>query len=187
MTPDDIERLDWNKVDGLLPAVVQDARTGRVLMLGYMNAATLQETLTGGKVVFYSRSRGERWLKGETSGHFLEVVQVSTDCDSDALLVLVNAVGPTCHLGTVSCFDAARPTDAQQLGFLGILEKTIEHRIGRNSRKGVTPHGWWRRGRAGSHRRSARKVSRRRLRPSPATTPVWSVSRPTCSTTCWCC
>lgn len=129
MTPDEIERLDWSKGDGLLPAIVQDARTGRVLMLGYMNAETLRETLTCGKVVFYSRSRGERWLKGESSGHFLEVEQVSTDCDSDALLLLVSATGPTCHLGTVSCFDAARPTDAQQLGFLGILEKTIAHRM----------------------------------------------------------
>ena len=129
MTPDEIERLDWSKGDGLLPAIVQDARNGRVLMLGYMNPETLQETLEGGRVVFFSRSRGGRWLKGEVSGHFLELVQVSTDCDSDALLVLVNPIGPTCHLGTVSCFDAARPTDAQQLGFLGILEKTIAHRM----------------------------------------------------------
>jgi len=79
--------------------------------------------------VFFSRSRGGRWLKGETSGHYLDVVQVSTDCDNDALLVLASPNGPTCHKGTVSCFDEARPTDAQLLGFLGILEKTIAHRI----------------------------------------------------------
>jgi len=129
VTPDDIGRLDWSKGDGLLPAIVQDARTGRVLMLGYVNPATLQETLAGGRVVFFSRSRGGRWLKGETSGHYLETVQVSTDCDCDALLILANPVGPTCHLGTPSCFDAAHPTDAQQLGFLGILEKTIAQRM----------------------------------------------------------
>jgi phosphoribosyl-ATP pyrophosphohydrolase/phosphoribosyl-AMP cyclohydrolase len=129
VTPETISGLDWSKGDGLLPAIVQDARTGRVLMLGYMNQATLQETLEGGRVVFFSRSRGGRWLKGETSGHYLDVVQVSTDCDNDALLVLASPSGPTCHKGTVSCFDEARPTDAQLLGFLGILEKTIAHRI----------------------------------------------------------
>lgn len=129
MTPEEIAALDWSKGDGLIPAIVQDARTGRVLMLGYMNAETLQETLQAGRVVFFSRSRGGRWMKGETTGHYLDVVQVSTDCDADALLVLANPIGPTCHKGTTSCFDAARPTDAQQLGFLGILEKTIAHRM----------------------------------------------------------
>lgn len=129
MTPQEIAGLDWGKGDGLMPAIVQDARTGRVLMLGYMNAETLQETLAVRRVVFFSRSRGQRWLKGETTGHYLELVQVSTDCDADALLVLVNPIGPTCHKGTTSCFDAALPTDAQQLGFLGILEKTIAHRM----------------------------------------------------------
>jgi phosphoribosyl-ATP pyrophosphohydrolase/phosphoribosyl-AMP cyclohydrolase len=129
VTPEAIGQLDWSKDDGLLPAIVQDARTGRVLMLGYMNQSALQETLEGGRVVFFSRSRGGRWLKGETSGHYLEVVQVSTDCDSDALLVLANPVGPTCHKGTVSCFDDAQATDAQLLGFLGILEKTIAQRM----------------------------------------------------------
>ena len=129
MTPEEIAGLDWTKGDGLLPAIVQDARTGRVLMLGYMNAATLRETLEVGRVVFHSRSRGGRWMKGETTGHFLETVQVSTDCDSDALLVLANPIGPTCHKGTTSCFDAAAPTDAQQLGFLAILETTIAHRM----------------------------------------------------------
>jgi phosphoribosyl-ATP pyrophosphohydrolase/phosphoribosyl-AMP cyclohydrolase len=129
VTPEAIGQLDWSKDDGLLPAIVQDARTGRVLMLGYMNQAALQETLEGGRVVFFSRSRGGRWLKGETSGHYLNVVDVSADCDSDALLVLANPVGPTCHKGTVSCFDDAPATDAQLLGFLGILEKTIAHRM----------------------------------------------------------
>lgn len=129
MTPEKIRALDWSKDDGLLPAIVQHARTGRVLMLGYMNQETLRETLEGGRVVFFSRSRGQRWLKGETSGHFLNVVQVSADCDDDALLVLAEPVGPTCHKGTPSCFADADPTDGQRLAFLSILESTIAHRI----------------------------------------------------------
>jgi len=92
--PDDVAALDWDKGGGLLPAVVQHARTGRVLMLGYMNEAALRETLVRGRVVFYSRSRQSLWTKGETSGHFLNVVDVSTDCDSDALLVLADPIGP---------------------------------------------------------------------------------------------
>ena len=129
MTPEKIRALDWSKDDGLLPAIVQDARSGQVLMLGYMNQDTLRETLEGGRVVFYSRSRGERWLKGETSGHFLNVVQVSADCDNDALLVLADPVGPTCHKGTQSCFAEAAATDGQRLAFLSVLERTVAKRI----------------------------------------------------------
>lgn len=129
MTPEKIRALDWSKDNGLLPAIVQHARTGRVLMLGYMNQETLRETLEGGRVVFFSRSRGQRWLKGETSGHYLNVVQVSADCDNDTLLVLAEPVGPTCHKGTPSCFADAVPTDGQRLAFLSILESTIAHRI----------------------------------------------------------
>ena len=129
MTPEEIRALDWSKDNGLLPAIVQHARTGRVLMLGYMNQETLRETLDSGRVVFFSRSRGGRWLKGETSGHFLNVVQVSADCDNDALLVLADPVGPTCHKGTPSCFAVAATTDGQRLAFLSILETTIAHRI----------------------------------------------------------
>ena len=129
MTPEKIRALDWSKDGGMLPAIVQHARTGRVLMLGYMTQETLRETLDSGRVVFHSRSRGTRWLKGETSGHFLNVVQVSADCDNDALLVLADPVGPTCHKGTPSCFDDAAATDGQRLAFLSVLEKTIAHRI----------------------------------------------------------
>jgi phosphoribosyl-ATP pyrophosphohydrolase/phosphoribosyl-AMP cyclohydrolase len=129
MTPEDVGRLDWAKGDGLLPAVVQHARTGRVLMLGYMNEAALRATLAGGRVVFFSRSRQSMWTKGETSGHFLDVVDVSTDCDSDALLVLADPLGPTCHNGTESCFDQAAATDAQRLAFLALLERIIANRI----------------------------------------------------------
>lgn len=129
MKLDDIGTLDWDKGNGLLPAIVQHARTGRVLMLGYMNTAALRATLGGGRVVFYSRSRETLWTKGETSGHHLNVVDVSTDCDSDAILVLADPVGPTCHKGSESCFADAAPADAQRLAFLGLLENIIASRI----------------------------------------------------------
>jgi phosphoribosyl-ATP pyrophosphohydrolase/phosphoribosyl-AMP cyclohydrolase len=129
VTLDDVGALDWNKGGGLLPAIVQHARTGRVLMLGYMNDASLRETLAGGRVVFFSRSRETLWTKGETSGHYLNVVDVSTDCDSDTILVLADPVGPTCHTGSESCFADAAPTDAQRLAFLALLENIIANRI----------------------------------------------------------
>ena len=129
MTLDDVGSLDWDKSSGLLPVIVQHARTGRVLMLGYMNDAALRQTLSGGRVVFYSRSRETLWTKGETSGNYLNVVDVSTDCDCDALLVLADPIGPTCHKGTESCFADAAPADAQRLAFLAVLENIIANRI----------------------------------------------------------
>jgi phosphoribosyl-ATP pyrophosphohydrolase/phosphoribosyl-AMP cyclohydrolase len=101
----DIEKLDWAKDGGLIPAIVQDAETQRVLMLGYMNREALAATMRSGLVTFYSRSKQRLWQKGETSGHTLKLVSVAPDCDSDALLVLVQPQGPTCHRGTTSCFD----------------------------------------------------------------------------------
>jgi phosphoribosyl-ATP pyrophosphohydrolase/phosphoribosyl-AMP cyclohydrolase len=129
VTPDDVGTLDWTKGDGLLPAIVQHARTGRVLMLGYMDETALRDTLTARRVVFYSRSRQSLWTKGETSGHFLDVVDVSTDCDSDAILVLADPLGPTCHKGTESCFAQAAPSGAQRLAFLALLEQIIAQRL----------------------------------------------------------
>jgi phosphoribosyl-ATP pyrophosphohydrolase/phosphoribosyl-AMP cyclohydrolase len=129
VTLDEVDTLDWSKGDGLLPAIVQDARSGRVLMLGYMNAAALRETLSSRRVHFYSRSREAMWLKGETSGHYLDVVQVSDDCDHDTILVLADPVGPTCHKGTESCFAQAAPSEAQRLAYLPRLEATIAQRI----------------------------------------------------------
>jgi len=129
VTPEVLRALDWKKGDGLIPAVIQDAHTGRVLMLGYLDEPALRETLDGGRVVFFSRSRGGRWLKGETSGNYLHVVDVSADCDNDALLILADPVGPTCHKGTTSCFATAGATDAQGLAFLSTLETTIASRI----------------------------------------------------------
>lgn len=129
MTPDQVRTLAWSKGEGLLPAIVQHARTGQVLMLGYMNQESLGLTLATGRAVFYSRSRQQLWTKGETSGHYLNVVDVSADCDSDTLLVLADPLGPTCHKGTESCFADAAATDAQPLAFLRVLEATIANRI----------------------------------------------------------
>jgi phosphoribosyl-ATP pyrophosphohydrolase/phosphoribosyl-AMP cyclohydrolase len=129
VTPEQVGALDWRKGDGLLPAIVQHARTGRVLMLAYMNREALEATLAGGRAVFYSRSRQAPWTKGETSGHYLSVVDVSADCDSDTILVLADPLGPTCHKGTESCFAEAAPFDTQRLAFLSLLEKTVASRI----------------------------------------------------------
>ena len=98
------EQLDWSKGDGLLPAIVQHARNGAVLMLAYMNRESYAETLACGEAVFYSRSRACLWRKGETSGNVLRVVEIRRDCDADTLLLRAEPAGPTCHLGTVSCF-----------------------------------------------------------------------------------
>jgi phosphoribosyl-ATP pyrophosphohydrolase/phosphoribosyl-AMP cyclohydrolase len=102
----DLGGLAWDKMDGMLPAAAQDRRTGRLLMLGYMDREALAATLRDGFATFFSRSRQRLWQKGETSGNRLGVSAVYEDCDGDALLVLCDAVGPTCHLGTTSCFGA---------------------------------------------------------------------------------
>jgi len=94
---------------GLVPVVTQDETTGRVLMLAYMNREALEATLTTGRAVYYSRSRAELWRKGDTSGHAQFVRRVELDCDGDALLITVQQVGPACHTGSTSCFDATTP------------------------------------------------------------------------------
>lgn len=107
MTTFDIEAAAWDKQDGLLPAIVQDAATLRVLMLGYMDRAALAATLASGHVTFYSRSKQRLWTKGESSGHVLALVSVEVDCDADTLLVQARPHGPTCHLDRTSCFPDA--------------------------------------------------------------------------------
>jgi phosphoribosyl-AMP cyclohydrolase / phosphoribosyl-ATP pyrophosphohydrolase len=104
MTSAEAGALAWDKMDGLLPAAVQDRSSGRLLMLGYMNRDALAATLESGFVTFYSRSKQRLWQKGETSGNRLKLIAVHEDCDGDALLVLADPEGPTCHLGTTSCF-----------------------------------------------------------------------------------
>lgn len=100
-----IDALAWEKMNGLLPAIVQDANSKQILMMGYMNKAALVQTIETEKVTFYSRSKGRLWVKGETSGNDLALCSITTDCDNDTLLVLAKANGPTCHEGTLSCFD----------------------------------------------------------------------------------
>ncbi len=107
MWNEDMESLAWEKQSGLLPAVVQDASTRRVLMLGYMNREALARTLETRQVTFFSRSKGRLWTKGENSGHVLDLVGIESDCDHDTLLVQAAPRGPTCHLGRVSCFAQA--------------------------------------------------------------------------------
>ena len=125
MTPEEIAEIDFAKGGGLVPAVVQDMATLQVLMLAYMDEAALRETLESGEATFFSRSRGGRWRKGETSGHRLKVVSVTPDCDRDTLLVRVEPMGPACHLNTTSCFG---DEDAPGVGRLGRLERTIAER-----------------------------------------------------------
>jgi phosphoribosyl-AMP cyclohydrolase / phosphoribosyl-ATP pyrophosphohydrolase len=125
----DIETLSFEKSDGLLPAVVQHSVTGAVLMVGYMNQEALRETLSRRHVVFFSRSKQRLWEKGETSGHFLELDEIRTDCDRDALLVTARPLGPVCHEGTVTCFGNESVTRAERLAFLATLEGVIEQRI----------------------------------------------------------
>jgi phosphoribosyl-ATP pyrophosphohydrolase/phosphoribosyl-AMP cyclohydrolase len=123
-----VRTLDFSKSDGLLPAVVQHVETGEVLMVGYMNAEALDATLERQRVVFFSRSKQRLWMKGETSGHVLDLVEIRTDCDRDALLVTARPNGPVCHVGTRTCFGNTAATAASGLGFLSKLERVIELR-----------------------------------------------------------
>lgn len=118
-------KIDFEKGGGLVPAIVQDANTLQVLMLGYMNAAALDKTEKSGLVTFYSRSRATLWTKGETSGNTLSLVSVDCDCDNDTILVKARPAGPTCHEGTTSCFG---DEGASGIGFLSYLETLIEGR-----------------------------------------------------------
>jgi phosphoribosyl-ATP pyrophosphohydrolase/phosphoribosyl-AMP cyclohydrolase len=129
MTPEQILELDWDKGNGLLPAVVQHAVNGSVLMLGFMNREALRATLDKGQVVFFSRRRGSLWLKGETSGNYLNVVSAVPDCDHDTILIQAIPDGPVCHKGTPTCFSEALQTDAGKLVFLAELERIIAERI----------------------------------------------------------
>jgi phosphoribosyl-AMP cyclohydrolase / phosphoribosyl-ATP pyrophosphohydrolase len=125
-----LRELDWDKGGGLLPAIIQDAGSGAVLMLGYMNRDALAATQSSGRVTFWSRSKQRLWTKGETSGHFLQVKQIAADCDGDTLLILADPAGPACHEGTATCWgDSAPKSAAQQWAFLGRLEQVIAQRI----------------------------------------------------------
>lgn len=117
--------LDFPKLNSLIPTIVQDFQTNKVLMLGYMNEEALQKTLEEKRVTFYSRSKKRLWTKGETSGNFLELVSIKEDCDRDALLVKVNPKGPVCHTGSDTCFEEKNEKEAH---FLAHLERVIQNR-----------------------------------------------------------
>ena len=118
------ERLDWDKCDGMIPAIVQHAASGEVLMQGFMTREALEKTQDTGQVTFFSRSKQRLWTKGETSGHHLELVAIRADCDGDTLLVSAHPHGPTCHTGSNSCFGDA---PGQFLGALDALVRQREH------------------------------------------------------------
>jgi phosphoribosyl-ATP pyrophosphohydrolase/phosphoribosyl-AMP cyclohydrolase len=130
----DIGELAWEKMGGLIPALVQDRLTGEVLMLAYMDAEALKATLADGFATFFSRSKQRLWQKGETSGNRLKVEAVFTDCDADALLVLVEPEGPVCHLGTRSCFEAG----LQGPGWLAELSAIVRDRAQSNDSSSYT-------------------------------------------------
>lgn len=123
----DIQAVDWEKTEGLVPAIVQDAVDGRVLMQGWMNPEALANSLDHGLVTFWSRSRQKLWTKGETSGNRLRLLAVHADCDNDCLLVLAEPEGPTCHRETDTCFDTSKPV-RPRLAFLATLERLIAER-----------------------------------------------------------
>lgn len=135
LTEADIAGLAWDKMDGLVPAVVQDRGSGTVLMLGYMNRDALAATLASGLATFWSRSKRRLWTKGETSGNRLRVAAVHADCDGDALLLLADPDGPTCHLGTDSCFAAARPSGP---AWLAELARIVAARAAEGSAESYT-------------------------------------------------
>ena len=142
MNAADIDKLAWHKGDGLLPAIIQDARNGQVLMLGFMNAESLHLTLSSQRVTFFSRSKNRLWTKGETSGNFLNVVSVTADCDQDSLLITARPDGPTCHNGTSSCFGDEVGTDATPLAFLSRLESVLAQRVTEKPEGSYTARLW---------------------------------------------
>ncbi|MCA2414637.1 MULTISPECIES: bifunctional phosphoribosyl-AMP cyclohydrolase/phosphoribosyl-ATP diphosphatase HisIE [Vibrio] len=121
------ERINWEKVDGLAPAIVQDFQSSQVLMMGYMNQDALAKTGETGQVTFFSRTKQRLWTKGETSGNVLQLVNMQLDCDNDTLLVKVNPIGPTCHTGTTTCWDGD-PQEESQMVWLHQLEQLLAAR-----------------------------------------------------------
>ncbi|RKE04643.1 bifunctional phosphoribosyl-AMP cyclohydrolase/phosphoribosyl-ATP diphosphatase HisIE [Marinifilum flexuosum] len=129
-------QIDFNKGDGLVPAIIQDVKTQKVLMLGYMNKESYEKTIELGKVTFYSRSKQRLWTKGEESGNFLNLKDLSLDCDKDTLLIKVDPVGPVCHKGTDTCWEEAN--EASSIDFLLQLQQVITERKKNLSEKSYT-------------------------------------------------
>jgi len=137
VTLDNINDLAWDKMDNLLPAIIQDSATGAVLMQGFMNIEALTETLNSNKATFFSRSKQRLWMKGESSGNTLDVKQVLADCDKDCLLIAAEPNGPTCHLNTNSCFPEEQ---VSQQNFLSYLERFVDKRAKDPIEESYTAH-----------------------------------------------
>ncbi|WP_299495176.1 bifunctional phosphoribosyl-AMP cyclohydrolase/phosphoribosyl-ATP diphosphatase HisIE [uncultured Shewanella sp.] len=135
MTDTLITQLDWDKQDGLIPAVVQNHLSGKVLMLGFMDKAALEKTLSTQEITFFSRSKQRLWTKGESSGHTLTLVSIDKDCDNDSLLVQALPNGPTCHLGTESCWK-----DGESHTFIDNLSQLISKRKGQDPKSSYTAY-----------------------------------------------
>lgn len=135
ITPKNYSELAWDKGEGLLPIIVQDAISGKILMQGYANQAAIEKTFEIQLVTFYSRSKNRLWTKGEESGNHLKLVELSADCDKDSIIALAEPVGPTCHLGTETCWDQqAQP----EISFLTDLERLIASRKGADASSSYT-------------------------------------------------
>jgi len=137
ITTENINEIAWDKMDNLVPAIIQHAATGAILMQGFMSQESLAATLDTGKATFFSRSKQALWVKGETSGNFLNVKQVLTDCDQDSLLIACTPIGPSCHLGTESCFPEQKLT---QQNFLSQLEQVIASKKDDDPKESYTAH-----------------------------------------------
>ncbi|MGQ0287033.1 bifunctional phosphoribosyl-AMP cyclohydrolase/phosphoribosyl-ATP diphosphatase HisIE [Pasteurellaceae bacterium 22721_9_1] len=133
-----LTQINWQKVDNLLPVIIQNASTCEVLMLGYMNQEALEKTVAEKRVTFFSRTKKRLWTKGETSGHFLNVVDMSLDCDNDTLLILANPIGETCHTGAESCFHQFEYNTEPDWIFFSKLERLIANRKGADPQSSYT-------------------------------------------------
>jgi phosphoribosyl-ATP pyrophosphohydrolase/phosphoribosyl-AMP cyclohydrolase len=145
------ERINWEKVGGLVPAIVQDYQSSQVLMMGYMNPAALEKTGETGQVTFFSRTKERLWTKGETSGNVLQLQNIALDCDNDTLLVKVNPIGPTCHTGTTTCWDGDKQQESQMV-WLHQLEQLLA------ARKGADPESSYT---ASLYARGTKRISQR--------------------------
>lgn len=135
ITQDNYQDLAWQKMDNLIPAIVQNSFSGKILMQGFVNQAAIEKAFDTGLVTFFSRSKQRLWTKGEESGNHLKLVSINADCDSDSLVILADPVGPTCHLGDETCWaDAPQP----QISFLADLEQVIASRKGADEDKSYT-------------------------------------------------
>lgn len=136
ITKTNINTLAWEKMDGLLPCIVQDATSGKILMQGFMNEEAVQVTLDTNKVTFYSRSKKRLWTKGESSSHFLHLTELSVDCDQDSIIALAHPDGPTCHTGTETCWHQG--TAQPEISFISDLERVIASRKGADADSSYT-------------------------------------------------